>query len=61
MDLLMPLSRRGDENTYAKSNRNNENLRNLKNVEVKNKIIQCKTREQVYIYNDFIRFESILH
>ncbi len=49
MDLMMPLSRRGDENQYCKSNRNNAHLRNLDNVGVKNRIIQCKTREQVHI------------
>jgi hypothetical protein len=56
MDLLMPLSRRGDENEYCKSNRNNPRLRNLNNVEVKNKIIQCNTHEQVMSGTDtFLR------
>ena len=47
MDLVMPASRRGNENAYCKSNRQNDCFRSLSNCDAKQKIFQCASTHEV--------------
>ena len=47
MDLMMPLSRRGNNNEFCKSNRGNSHLCSLSNLQAKQKIMECNSLHQV--------------